>query len=252
MQANLPVHTQNPAVASTPTPAQASYVGFDLETTGVDPFTDLPVSYAFVEHIVPRDAYADVVFSGHINPETPIPGSATAIHGITDAMVADAPHLTWAVEMVSARLDSIWKNGGVIVGMNVSYDLTMIESLCTRLGLETLTSRGIGPVIDVLVADRHYDKWRKGGRKLTDLCAHYGVVLGDAHDAAADSSACLEVLQAIFTKTPELAAVPTDRINETFRAWYQTWLRDFSGYLVKKGDPPISEGRYGWPVQLTA
>jgi DNA polymerase-3 subunit epsilon len=238
-----------PQDLSNVTPTQPTYVGFDLETTGVDYFTDLPVSYAFVEHIVPgRELYEDVIQSGYVNPGVPIPAAVTAIHGITDAMVADAPQVEWATEMIAARLDSVWKNGGVIVGMNVSFDITMVDSLCQRFGLVPLSQRGLGPIIDVLVIDRHYDKYRRGGRKLTDLCKHYGVVLGDAHDAASDSSACLEILQIQLAAKPELAAIPLDKINESVGPWYETWARDYSAYRVKNGDSALNEGRFSWPV----
>lgn len=224
-------------------------VAFDLETTGVDPFTDVPVSFGFVKR-TPDSGVK--IRQGYVNPGVPIPESATAIHGITDEMVAPAPDLVAGTEYVANLLATTWRDGGAIVGMNVSYDLTMVESLCSRLGLPTLTERGLGPVLDVLVVDRHVDQWRRGGRKLTDLCAHYGVTLGDAHDATADATASLEVLEVMLTRHARLATIPRDSINETLGEWYRTWLTDFSEYLEKKGEPPVEASRYGWPLHTPA
>jgi DNA polymerase-3 subunit epsilon len=141
----------------------------------------------------------------------------------------------------------------VIVGMNVGYDLTMADSLCQRLGLPTLEERGeIGAVMDILVLDRKFDKWRKGPRKLTDLCGHYGVILNDAHSAAADAEASLRVFETMATKYREIGRIPTSEVNATLRAWYQEWLTSFSSYLEKKGEAPVDAGRYAWPIHLSA
>lgn len=223
-------------------------IAFDLETTGVDCFTDAPVSFAFVERRA-RDGAVDVVIDeGLVNPGRPIPRGASAVHGITDAMVADAPVLDSSIRIISERLASIWSSGGAILGMNVAYDLTMVDVLCRRLGLASLEEHGIGAVIDVLILDRHLDRWRRGPRKLTDLCVHYGVELSDAHSAAADAEASLCIYEAMLRDKPELAELAKERSNETQRGWYREWLTSFSSYLEKKGEAPIGTGRYAWPL----
>ncbi|HEY5265446.1 MAG TPA: exonuclease domain-containing protein [Acidimicrobiales bacterium] len=225
------------------------YVAFDLETTGVSSFLDVPVSYGFFEHIVKNGGNERIRRGGFINPGIAIPAGAGAIHGITDEMVVDAQSLLDGIEFIAERLREIWSSGYVIVGMNVSYDLTMVESLCQRLGIATLAQRGgVGPVLDVLILDRHYDKWRKGPRKLTDLCANYGVTLDSAHSAVDDAAASLEVLEAQLKQYPAIGEIPVDSINESMRAWYVEWLASFSTYLEKKGEAPISAGRYDWPI----
>jgi DNA polymerase-3 subunit epsilon len=188
-----------------------------------------------------------------VNPGVAIPAGATAIHGITNEMVADAPLLEIATLTIVDRLSAIWSSGGVIVGMNVSYDLTMVDSLCRRLSMPTLIERGvIGPVLDILILDRHFDKWRKGSRKLTDLCRHYGVTLGSAHSAIDDAEASLSVFKAMLNLYPAIVELPLENINETLRAWYLEWLISFSSYLEKKGEAPISAGRYEWPIHVDA
>ncbi len=64
----------------------------DLETTGTHPMRDRVIEIA-VLRLVPRKA--PVSFVRRVNPGVPIPPAATAIHGITDADVADRPPF-WA------------------------------------------------------------------------------------------------------------------------------------------------------------
>ena len=227
------------------------FIGFDLETTGIDFFRDVPVSYGFVERVQGTRGRESLLDSSYVNPGMPIPVGASAIHGITDEMVTDAMPLSDAVELMAERITAHWANGDVIVGMNVAYDITMVDSLCRRLELATLTDRGdIGAVVDVLVLDRHFDKWRKGGRKLTDLCHHYGVTLGNAHSAAHDAEASLVVFEVLCGRYPAFDAIPVPRVNATVRSWYQEWLSSFSLYLEKKGEEPIPPGRYEWPIHV--
>ena len=153
-------------------------IAFDLETTGIDPFTDVPVSWALGNK------------TGLINPCRPIPEGASAIHGITDDMVVNAEPLVNSIFMLRDALENYWQIGKIIIGMNVSYDLTMVQSVCQRFG----TFLVVGPVFDVLVIDRHFDKYRKGSRNLTNLCKHYGIVLENAHTSEADANACTLIL----------------------------------------------------------
>jgi DNA polymerase-3 subunit epsilon len=228
---------------------EATYVGFDLETTGISSFTDSPVSYGFVTHHHDMWGLKVTRDGGLVNPGVPIPEGASDIHGITDAMVADAPLLDGVVDDIASTISTLWRDGAVVVGMNVSYDLTMVDSLCRRLGLPTLKKRGpIGPVMDILILDRHFDKWRKGKRRLIDLCGQYGVILDSAHSASADAEASLEIFEVMLGKYPEIEMIPLAKVNTVMRTWYRQWLAGFSGYLVRKGELPVEAGRFAWPI----
>jgi DNA polymerase III subunit epsilon len=209
------------------------FVAFDLETTGVDPFSDVPVSYAIV-----GEDYALVEL---VNPGRPIPSGASAIHGITDDMVANAISIDTAIELIVDSLHQLWDEHLVLVGMNVSYDLTIVATLAERLQIPFK----VGPVLDVLVLDRHYDKWRKGKRNLESLCKWYGVELKDAHSADADASACLEILTKMRGRYPFNFSL---KGNDLLREWYRDWLGGYSRYLEGLGKAPIPSGRYEWPV----
>lgn len=215
-------------------------IAFDLETTGIDPFNDVPVSYAMVQD-------DGVYYSQYINPGRDIAPEATKIHGITDDMARQGEILLLAIARIIRQLNTYWANGDVIVGMNVSYDLTMIAAQAKKLDLPELE---VGTVLDVLVIDRHCDKWRKGSRKLQSLADYYKVELTEAHTAEADCQACLSILDKMYVHYPYLKNVDFTN-NKTLESWYRRWLIDYSKHLVETGNKPIPVGRYKWPIHST-
>ncbi len=66
----------------------ADYVVFDLETTGISKQTDEIIE---ISAIKVKDHRIIEEFSTLVNPGRPIPAGATAVNGITDEMVLDAP-----------------------------------------------------------------------------------------------------------------------------------------------------------------
>ena len=105
-----------------------------------------------------------------------------------------------------------------------------------------------GGVIDVSVIDRKQDKWRKGGRKLSDLCATYGVDPGRSHSAVDDVLATIKVWLALVKKWPWLGTGSLEDLHLQQIKWRQDWAVDFSEYLVKKGEPPLAPEEAHWPL----
>lgn len=88
-------------------------------------------------------------------------------------------------------------------------------------------------------------------RTLTSLCAHYGVVLTDAHDAAADAIACVRLLFKLLDAWPEMARwrLPTLHAHqETWRREQQAGLREFFDKVGKDHDGCCG----AWPVHTAA
>lgn len=161
---------------------------FDTETTGVNVETDRVVTATVVD-IVPG---ADPAVASHlIAVDVDIPQAATDVHGVTTEHARENGKPPGEVlEAVASHLAESLANGVPIVGCNVAYDLTILDRELRRNGLVPLTKRLQGrlrPVIDVFVLDKALDRYRRGGRKLVDLCAFYGVKLNGAHDATADA-----------------------------------------------------------------
>jgi hypothetical protein len=148
---------------------------FDIESTGVD-VESARVVTATVAQIVPG---SETLVSSHlIAVDVDIPEAATAVHGITTEHAREnGKPAAEVLEAVAAQLAEVMANGIPVVGMNLQYDFTLLDRELRRNGLATLDARlgrPIGPVVDVFVIDKALDKYRKGGRKLVDMCATYG------------------------------------------------------------------------------
>lgn len=225
---------------------ECNLIAFDLETTGINPFSDVPVSFGLVGQASPTS----IKLGGYVNPQRNIPEAASRIHGITNEMVADAPPYTEVVPALINQISNVWRRGDAIVGMNVSYDLTMINAIDEELGFGGFASRGdIGPVIDVMPIDRHFDKFRKGKRTLSDLCAHYGVPLDNAHGALDDAAASLNLFIAQIQRFESIATFTLDELGVKVGEWYTEWKTSLDVYFQKKGEPPMESGQFLWPIQ---
>jgi len=218
---------------------------FDLETTGVDVDTARIVT----AHVGVLDVDGTVVHRRDwlLDPGTPIPAEATAVHGITDEH-ARREGLAAAVgvaEIVTA-LRAVLGDGVPLVAYNASYDLTVLARECARHGIAPLDRPS--PVIDPLVLDRALDKYRKGKRTLEVTCAEYGVTLEGAHDAASDAIAAGRLAQAIAWRYPGELAVDAAELHELQVEWCRRQAEDFQAYMRRVRDPEfVACG--DWPVR---
>jgi DNA polymerase-3 subunit epsilon len=138
------------------------------------------------------------------------------------------------------------------VGANLAYDLTLLEAENQRHSLPTLRERlhpkPIGPCVDVMVLDKHIDPYRKGGRKLTDLAKHYGVILGDAHTAHADALAACRLFPRILARSKELQSYPLGALHQAQIGWRKTQMDGLRAYFDKRGtEHDGCDG--GWPLR---
>lgn len=98
-------------------------VVLDTETT------DLPGS--IVEVAVVDCASGEVLLDTLVNPPTPISPGATAVHGITDADVVDAP--TWETVLPDLLRAT---EGRTVLAYNEAFDRGCVVDDCQRLGLK--------------------------------------------------------------------------------------------------------------------
>ena len=229
-------------------------LGFDLESTGVDVFTDRAVQSALVR--IDPGKRPDIK-TWLVNPGVEIPAGAAEVHGITtERAVAEGTDPGQMLFEVAGQLALAMQRGIPIVGMNLSFDLTMFEAECARYGVDTLAARRghvskIGPIVDVLVLDKQADKFRKGGRKLEQLCATYGVRHTGAHDAAADALATCRLWPRIMAKHARKLSAPTiGALHQAQIGWRKEQMDSLRAYFDKKGEP--HDGCCAeWPVHQT-
>lgn len=222
-------------------------LGFDLETTGVDRFTDVPVSYALVyvvRGVVVRS------WSGLVDPGREIPPEAIEVHGIsTEQARAEGMPLREAIALVADAVVSAGARGVPLVGMKLDYDLTIVETQARQLWGRGLLERDWhGPVLDAVVIDRHVDPHRQGRRTLADLCRHYGIDIGNAHDASADAIASIEVLFALAERYEVLGEGELPRLHQDQIGWHRRWMQECDVWRRSQGMAPIDPRDYVWPV----
>jgi len=115
----------------------------DTETTGLGP-TDQVVEIAVL------DVEGAVVLHSLVKPTVPIPAEATAIHGIRDEDVAEAPTFADIADTLYSLL-----NGANVVIYNADYDARMLKQSGAAHGLE-----GTGPKATTICAMRLYAEYR--------------------------------------------------------------------------------------------
>lgn len=213
-------------------------LAFDLETTSANPKEARIVTSALV-----RIDGRDVQKVEHLaDPGIEIPQEATNVHGITTekARAEGRPHEEVLKDTVEA-IKTAWEDGLTLIVYNAAFDLTVLRSLT---GDFTVT----GPVYDPYVIDRVSDKWRKGKRTLGAVCEHYGVELGNAHEATADALAAARVAwKQVRQHYPNLAQMDENELME-FQAvkWYEDRVA-FKKYLEGKGRD-ASDVSTAWPL----
>jgi CBS domain-containing protein len=126
----MPVHGATPLFA-------LDAIAIDIETTGLDAsrahavqFGAIPIAKGVLK---PDDACEQM-----LNPGIPIPSSSIAIHGITDAMVRNAPTLS----DVWPNLVGQWKNR-VVIGHSIGFDLTVLAAEAKRKKLDWQKPRAL-------------------------------------------------------------------------------------------------------------
>ena len=155
----------------------------DTETTGFGPRAEI-VDIAVV------NAAGEVVLESLVQPNRRIPADATAIHGITNADVKNAP--AWC-ELYEDLLRVL--AGRRVIVYNVIFDRQMVNQACDRYALAA-------PDADWECAMRKYagfyGNWDAGKRwyrfqKLERAVLAFGAEPG-GHRAAADAIACRAVV----------------------------------------------------------
>lgn len=171
-------------------------ITLDTETTGLDTKTARLIELALVTQpatsgpidLLNRETHGQN-HHWYFWPEMPIAPQSTAIHGITDDAVRDAPRFLDVVEDIAAVL----RQATVIIGYNIDFDLRILRAEFERLKLEWPVSA------NALVIDA-YRLWGKfEPRKLANAHAAFvGQPLADAHSAVADAHAARKVLDGML------------------------------------------------------
>jgi DNA polymerase-3 subunit epsilon len=137
---------------------------FDTETTGLDPASgDRIVEFGCIEMVnrVPTGR----TFHAYFNPDRTMPAGAEAVHGLSDAFLADKPRFHEHAEQLLEFIGD-----SPLVAHNASFDFGFLNAELAICGLE--------PVSEVRMVDTlTLAKRRHPGAKhsLDALCTRYGI-----------------------------------------------------------------------------
>ncbi|WP_375384454.1 3'-5' exonuclease [uncultured Microbacterium sp.] len=246
MDANSPL---SPAVGGvTGAPSWTRVIGvFDLETTGVDVSSDRIVT----AHVGLLDAGGSVILARDwiADPGIDIPDSAAEIHGVTTAHArAVGSPAGDVVEQIVEVLRSLLGAGIPVVAYNAAYDFSLLHHEAERYGVSPL--RDPSPVIDPLIIDKTYDRYRRGKRTLSAVAEHYAVRLDDAHEASADAVAAGRIAQTLAERFAGLLPPRVEELHTRQIAWARAQAASLTEYFIRIGRlDPDERLDGGWPVR---
>jgi DNA polymerase III subunit epsilon len=136
----------------------------DTETTGLDPLDGHRIVEIGAIELI-NCAPTSNTFHRYLRPERSIPANAIAVHGLTDAFLADKPLFAAIADELLAFVGD-----APLVAHNAGFDIAFLNAELKRAGKPPIATER---VIDTLVLAR---RKHPGGRNtLDDLCSRYGV-----------------------------------------------------------------------------
>ncbi|MCA3337992.1 MAG: 3'-5' exonuclease [Roseomonas sp.] len=177
------------------------YVVFDLESTGLDVSGgDRLLSIGAVRL---RDGEVRESFTTLVNPARSIPPGSIRYHGITDAMVADAPP---AAEALAQFQEFIGDD--VLVAHNAGFDRALI------FAEEFRGAPAIGNPFLCSVATSRWLDPEEAVHSLDGLCGRAGIVIAGRHQALGDAEATASLWVSLIARA---AARGVDDLAEMAR-----------------------------------
>lgn len=165
---------------------ETKFTYLDVETTGLNPyFGDRICEIALLKCEGSREINS---FQSLINPGYPVSPGASAINGITDGMLKDAPYFKDIVPQVLNLLEDT-----VIVCHNARFDLSFLALQLSGLGLPTLRNF----VVDTLLLARRC--YRFPSNALGNIARILGLSIVREHRALDDVYLTKSILDFFIT-----------------------------------------------------
>ncbi len=178
--------------------AQQRFVCIDCEATGLNPKADRVVEVAVA---VFSFTGIELEFESLVNPQSPIPAESTAIHNITDAMVATAPTMPELLPKILPLISDL-----PIIGHNIQYDIDIIIAEAERAGIPHTLKQN--PSIDTLRLARLYGN--SPSNSLEVLRQHFNIPAEGAHRAMSDVVVNIQVFKHLVASY--------NRLNDVYNA----------------------------------
>lgn len=174
----------------------ALFTFIDLETTGLSSKKDRICEIAMSGFKNFKKIYS---FSSLVNPQTSIPLEVVKLNGIDDKMVADKPLFHTLIPKIISTLE-----GSILVGHNVNFDISFLESEFERAGLKFPSF----PTLDTWRMAVKFGQFRSN--KLKEVAKRLGISCENWHRAESDIEMTRKIFEH-FTMTLRKDGVSTVR-----------------------------------------
>lgn len=179
-------------------------VAFDTETTGLDPAAGDEIVQLGAVRIVNGKLIRGELIDQLIDPRRPIPEAASAIHGITDRMVACKPTIDQVLPHFRRFVE-----GAVLVAHNAAFDMRCLQLKEARTGV-----RFDNPVLDTLLLSSILHPHQES-HSLDEIAARLSLTNIGRHTALGDAIVTAEVLLKMI---PLLEAKGIVTLNDALKA----------------------------------
>jgi DNA polymerase III subunit alpha, Gram-positive type len=179
----------------------ATYVVFDVETTGLSAVYDTIIELAAVKI---KDGEIIDRFEAFANPHHPLSQTTIDLTGITDEMVQNAPEIG---EVLKDYYE--WMGDSVLVAHNASFDMGFLNQGLKKIGYDEAEN----PVIDTLELARFLFPELKNHR-LNTISKYLDVELTQHHRAIYDAEATGYILWKLVKKLLNKNIVNHNQLND--------------------------------------
>ncbi len=165
------------------------YAIVDIETTGsyaaANGITEISIHLSDGQSVTGK-------FSSLINPGQPIPPYISAMTGITDNMVADAPHFEEVAENIFNLLQ-----GKIFIAHNVNFDYSFVKSHLREAGFDL----NVQKLCTVRLSRKIFPGFPS--YSLGKLSHSLGITINDRHRASGDAEATAKIFHLLLQNDRE-------------------------------------------------
>lgn len=163
----------------------------DTETTGIAPDQGHGIIEIGCIELIDREPTGHN-FHQYIKPQRPVEEGAFAVHGISDAFLADKPPFAQVVDELMAYL-----RGAELIIHNAPFDVGFVDAELKRCAYDPSSITVVCSVIDTLKMARSMHPGQRNN--LDALCKRYGIDNSgrELHGALLDSELLAEVYLAM-------------------------------------------------------
>ena len=184
---------------------ETTFVVVDLETTGASPKKGAAITEIGAVKVKGGEIIGE--FKSFVNPLSPIPEYITAMTGISDLMLADAPVID---EIFPTFLEFVGShNEAVLVAHNAPFDLSFLKSAAKDLDYEWPKYETLDTVT---IAGQLLTKEDVRDCKLGTLAQFFGTKTEPNHRALDDAKATTEILHGLFERLGSLEITTLDEL----------------------------------------